>query len=44
MVQFKLATPLADSHDFSNSLGVLLQKVNIITDYHEDINEEPRPR
>nr|G0Y286.1 RecName: Full=Presqualene diphosphate synthase; AltName: Full=Squalene synthase-like 1 [Botryococcus braunii]AEL16715.1 squalene synthase-like 1 [Botryococcus braunii] len=44
IVQFNLATPEADSYDFSNSLGLLLQKANIITDYNEDINEEPRPR
>nr|AND81096.1 PSPP synthase [Botryococcus braunii] len=44
IVQFNLATPEADSMEFSNSLGLLLQKANIITDYNEDINEEPRPR
>lgn len=30
--------------DLSNSMGLFLQKTNIIRDYLEDINEIPRPR
>jgi farnesyl-diphosphate farnesyltransferase len=30
--------------ELSNSMGLFLQKTNIIRDYLEDINEEPAPR
>lgn len=30
--------------DGANELGLVLQKLNIISDYHEDINEVPAPR
>eukprot|EP00898_Chlorokybus_atmophyticus_P002762 jgi/Chlat1/3487/Chrsp23S00264 len=34
----------ASADDLSNSLGLFLQKTNIIRDYHEDITELPAPR
>ena len=34
----------ADMEDLSNSMGLFLQKTNIIRDYLEDIMEEPAPR
>jgi farnesyl-diphosphate farnesyltransferase len=34
----------ADMEDLSNSMGLFLQKTNIIRDYLEDIVEEPAPR
>ena len=30
--------------ELANSMGLFLQKTNIIRDYLEDINEEPAPR
>ncbi|KFK30098.1 hypothetical protein AALP_AA7G216700 [Arabis alpina] len=33
-----------DWNRISNSTGLFLQKTNIIRDYHEDINEIPKPR
>ncbi|VVB10346.1 unnamed protein product [Arabis nemorensis] len=33
-----------DWKHISNSTGLFLQKTNIIRDYHEDINEIPKPR
>ena len=34
----------ADMEDLSNSMGLFLQKTNIVRDYLEDIVEEPAPR
>jgi farnesyl-diphosphate farnesyltransferase len=34
----------AEMEDLSNSMGLFLQKTNIIRDYLEDIVEEPAPR